>query len=79
MHRQIATALLGVAAAFGPPQSFAQQQAVSADADALAKQLSNPVASLISVPFQFNHDDGYADGGSRTYVNIQPVVPISIS
>ncbi|KGQ20559.1 hypothetical protein LF41_1096 [Lysobacter dokdonensis DS-58] len=49
------------------------------DADELAKKLSNPVSDLISVPFQFNHDDGYADRGSRTYVNVQPVVPMSIS
>ena len=48
------------------------------DADELAKKLSNPVADLVSVPFQFNFDDGYAQGGSRTYVNIQPVAPISI-
>ncbi|MGO4550231.1 transporter [Lysobacter sp. 2RAF19] len=49
------------------------------DADELAKKLSNPVSDLISVPFQFNDDDGYADGGRRTYINVQPVVPISIS
>ncbi len=44
----------------------------------LAKKLSNPIASLISVPFQFNYDHGYGplDGGKST-LNIQPVIPIS--
>ncbi|HEY5809940.1 MAG TPA: hypothetical protein VIT67_18345 [Povalibacter sp.] len=51
----------------------------SADADALAKALSNPVAALISVPFQLNYDEGYALGGERFTLNIQPVVPISVS
>lgn len=52
----------------------------SADADALAKALSNPVAALISVPLQLNYDEGYgADGeGERWTLNVQPVVPISI-
>jgi len=47
MNRPIAALLIGIAAAFGPPQSLAQQQAAgTADADALARQLSNPVAAL---------------------------------
>ncbi|WP_372012438.1 transporter [Pseudoxanthomonas sp. 10H] len=48
-----------------------------ADADELARQLSNPVASLVSVPLQFNYDE-LDSGGSRAWVNVQPVVPVSI-
>jgi hypothetical protein len=49
----------------------------AADADELARQLSNPVASLVSVPMQFNYDD-LEGGGSRSWLNVQPVVPVSI-
>jgi hypothetical protein len=46
----------------------------------LAKKLSNPIASLISVPFQLNYDRGYGpDGGDKTTLNIQPVVPFAIN
>ena len=50
------------------------------DSAGLAKKLSNPVSDLISVPFQFNYDDGFGpkDGG-RITLNIQPVIPFSIS
>jgi hypothetical protein len=48
--------------------------------DALAKELLNPVANLISVPFQNNFDFGIGPAdGSRWLMNVQPVVPISIS
>ena len=43
-----------VLAAATVPVAHAQESA-----DELAKKLSNPVASMISVPFQYNADFGY--------------------
>lgn len=47
---------------------------------ALAQQLQNPVAALISVPFQNNVDFGIgANKVDRYLLNIQPVVPFSLN
>jgi hypothetical protein len=53
-----------------------------ADDDAeLARKLANPISNLISVPLQYNYDENYGvdDNGSKHSVNIQPVIPFSIT
>jgi hypothetical protein len=48
--------------------------------DDLTKKLNNPVASLISIPFQDNTEVGIgANNGYRNTLNIQPVIPFSFT
>lgn len=60
-------------------QGAGAAQTPPSDAD-LAQQLSNPVASLVSVPLQFNWDQPVGlDDDTRFTLNFQPVVPISLN
>jgi len=54
--------------------------APSASAE-LAKQLNNPIASLINVPFQLNYDSNFGadEKGDQWRMNVQPVVPMSVN
>ena len=47
----------------------------------LARKLSNPIASLISMPLQYNYDKygGTNDGAAVSKLNVQPVIPFSLN
>ncbi len=68
---------LAVIQSSGAPAESSSAQ----DAKALAEKLSNPIASLISVPLQFNFDGdiGPSDRGDRATLNVQPVIPFELN
>jgi hypothetical protein len=46
----------------------------------LAKKLANPIAALISVPFEFNYNNGFgSEDGEQLLLNIQPVIPFTLT
>lgn len=63
-----------------PSPEVVDSEAPDSGGGDLAKQLANPVSSLISVPFQANWDFGIGlNESSRFFLNMQPVVPFSIN
>ena len=65
----VAAGLLGVSGA-----AFAE------DTEALAKAAQNPIANMISVPFQNNFNFGIGPNKVTQWdLNVQPVIPISLN
>ena len=52
----------------------------SKSAEELAKETQNPVANLISVPFQNNFNFGLGPNDATQWIlNVQPVIPITLN
>ena len=48
------------------------------EAEDLAQQAANPIADLMSIPFQLNNDFGLGEfDRTRNVLNIQPVIPLA--
>jgi hypothetical protein len=77
MKRCVSLASCGLAAAAS--LALAQEKPAMS-AEELAKAVQNPVANLISVPFQNNTNFKVGpQDGTQNILNIQPVIPIGLS
>jgi hypothetical protein len=81
MKRALACVVLAwPAVALAAPEGGEQGQAAEGGTSELAAQAQNPVADLISVPFQENLDYGIGPfQRARSTLNIQPVLPFNAS
>src|SRR5215467_1121170 len=61
-------------------QAPTDQQEAESQTQSLAKAVQNPVASLISVPFQNNTNfDLGPNNRTQNILNIEPVIPVHVS
>ena len=88
--RRVAAALILTAALAWAGGTFAQSatpdpgaghdSAAAESNTEIAKKLQNPVADLISVPFQSNTNFGFGpQDGTQEILNIQPVIPFHLN
>lgn len=65
--------------ASGPAWAQDEPAPAADSAQQMAKDLANPISSMISLPFQFNVDGGLGESdGVKSTLNVQPVIPVAI-
>jgi hypothetical protein len=80
MMRSAHAGLCTVLGALAFAGAAAAQQGPAGDAAAMADKLNNPISDMISVPLQMNYDFNIGPlNGTRLQLNVQPVIPVSIS
>lgn len=79
MNKKLFVLAIGTFIPFFSLQVFAQQ--AEKTQEQLSKELSNPVANIINIPFQLNVDNGGGkdDNGQHSYLQIQPVIPFNMN
>lgn len=81
-HVRLALALTAALLLVSPAQAQDDKKATGAgdDESKLAKETQNPVANLISVPFQNNFNFGSGSKDKMVWIlNVQPVIPIHLN
>lgn len=77
--QRVPVAFMTVFVLFGGPATAADQQGQESTAQ-LAKAAQNPVADVISIPFQDNIGFGYGPQKDvQNVLNIQPVIPLHLT
>jgi hypothetical protein len=82
MKVKVMTVVMVAVATFCPDAGWAQKAAAPPPAATqdLAKQLANPISSLVSLPFQFNWEQNVGPHEQTRFVlNVQPVMPFAMN
>ena len=73
--------LFAIAALIQPAHAEEKSSAQQGGDAEIAQELANPLANLMSIPFQMNYDRdiGPRDDGWKVQTNIQPVIPFNFN